>query len=241
MHLQAGASSAGERGRGREGRASGPTLRQHEGDRARGTGRGEGCRVEKRGRCGHPRGAMRGLLSHPSSWEPLGAVRIPGPPLRLSQRLPRRRLLLGPADAGPVGAGARDAALHGTCRSPHDTLAWSRQVRKRALQSGTASIPGRHTGGSGNAARVPSTSPFTRPASGTLRRPHLEQSWWQPGNLPGPQGRSRGRPLLPAHVGSGVQDGQRPPRTLHGELFLPKRGDFREPDLRRMGLIRVSR
>lgn len=115
------------------------------------------------------------------------------------------------------------------------------QTGKEALQSGTVSIPGRHTGGSGNAARVPSTSPFHTPRQLDARRPHLEQSRWQPGNLPGPRGPSRERPLLPAHLGAGVQDGQRPPRTLHGELFLPKRGDFREPDLRRMCLIRVSR
>lgn len=37
------------------------------------------------------------------------------------------------------------------------------QTGKEALQSGTVSIPGRHTGGSGNAARVPSTSPFHTP------------------------------------------------------------------------------
>lgn len=43
------------------------------------------------------------------------------------------------------------------------TSAWSRRVRKRGLQSGTVSVPGRCTGARGDAARIPSTSPFRMP------------------------------------------------------------------------------
>lgn len=95
---QAGASSASEQGRGREGRASGLTFSQGEGDGARGRVQG-----------GETREVQPSVGSDACLALALPLLGAPGcredtwTPLRLSQRLPLSRLLLGPAYAGRVG------------------------------------------------------------------------------------------------------------------------------------------